>query len=224
MITNKIQQTQVKTIHFFNKIKIIKKTIPIQTKKTPYYTPNYHSSDDDDFHDQNHQQNSQNHRLQSYHVNQPDIFEPYTREQHMGQSGPNYEPQNNNFYSQNQANTGYYQPTQMQNKIPLPYCLQQHEITKNQLTNFSLMPNAAESLQMTLNPYLMGGSSITSNKLLMVFTGTDPENSVEDYLNAVTANLILNIGLVPINTPLHQNWIYRRTALIQTTLDGAAQK
>ena len=86
------------------------------------------------------------------------------------------------------------------------------------------MPNAAESLQMTMNPYLMGGSSITSNKPLMVFTGTDPEYSVEDYLNAVTANLILNIGPEPINTPLHQNWIHRRRALIQTTLDGAAQK
>ena len=58
----------------------------------------------------------------------------------------------------------------------------------------------------------------------MVFTGTDPEYSVEDFLNAVTANLILNIGPEPINTPLHQNWIHRRTALIQTTLDGAAQK
>ena len=58
----------------------------------------------------------------------------------------------------------------------------------------------------------------------MVFTGTDPEQSVEDYLNAVTANLILNIGPEPINTPLHQNWIHRRTALIQTTLDGAAHK
>ena len=58
----------------------------------------------------------------------------------------------------------------------------------------------------------------------MVFTETDPEYSVEDYLNAVTANLILNIGPEPINTPLHQNWIHIRTALIQTTLDGAAQK
>ena len=86
------------------------------------------------------------------------------------------------------------------------------------------MPNAAESLQMTLNPYLMGGSSITSNKPLMVFTGTDPEYSVEDYLNVVTANLILKIGPEPIITPLHQNWIHRRTALIQTALDGAAQK
>ena len=69
----------------------------------------------------------------------------------------------------------------------------------------------------------MGGSSVTSNKPLMVFTGTDPEYSVEDYLNAVTANLSLNIGPELINTPLHQNLIYRRRALIQTTLDGAAQ-
>ena len=78
-----------------------------------------------------------------------------------------------------------YQPIQMQNEIPLPDYLQQHEITKNQLTNISQIPNAAESLRMTMNPYLMGGSSITSNKLIMVFTVTDPEYSVEDYLNAV---------------------------------------
>ena len=70
----------------------------------------------------------------------------------------------------------------------------------------------------------MGGSSITSKKPLMVFTGADPEHSVEDYLNAVTANLILTIGPESINTPLHQNWIHKRTALIQTTIDGAAQK
>ena len=95
---------------------------------------------------------------------------------------------------------------------------------QNQLTSFSQMLNAAESLQMTMNPYLMGGSSITSNKPLMVFTGTDPEYSVEDYLNAVTANLFLNLGPEPSSTPLHRNWIHRRTALIQTTLDGAAQK
>ena len=37
----------------------------------------------------------------------------------------------------------------------------------------------------------------------MVFTGTDPEYSIEDYLNWVTANLILNIGPEPKNTPLH---------------------
>ena len=57
----------------------------------------------------------------------------------------------------------------------------------------------------------------------MVLTGTDPEY-VEDYLNAVTANLIVNKRPEPVNTPLHQNWIHRRTAIIQTTLEGAAIK
>ena len=58
----------------------------------------------------------------------------------------------------------------------------------------------------------------------MVLTGRDPKYSDEDYLNAVSANLVLNKGPEPVNTSLHQNWIHRRTALIQTTLDGAAQK
>ena len=75
-----------------------------------------------------------------------------------------------------------------------------------------------------MNPYLMGGSSISSNKPLKVFSGSDPEYSVENYLISITANLILNTGPEPVNTPLHQNWIHRRTALVQTTLDGAARK
>ena len=130
---------------------------------------------------------------------------------------------NNNFQLQISVKTQNYQPTQMHNEIPLPYYLQQHQIIKTQLTIFSQKPNAAESIQMTMNLYFMGESSITSNKPLRVFTGTDPEYSVKVYLNAVTANLILNIGLEPVNKPLHQNWIQRRTTLIQTTLDGAAQ-
>ena len=86
------------------------------------------------------------------------------------------------------------------------------------------MPIAAELLQMTMNSYLVGESPISSDKPLMVFTRTDPEYSVEDYLNAVTANLSLNIRPEPVNTPLHQNWIHRRRALIQIILDRAAQK
>ena len=204
-------------------------------QQTPYYT-NYLSSDDDDYH-------------------QPDFFAPYKREYRTQRPRQSQPSQNIKIYPQNPADMQNQQPmhiqnsinaqpfqpiqsqnpmtmhsyqlTQMHNEIPLPYYLQQHEITKNQLKNFSQMPNAAESLQMTMNPYLMGGSSTTSNKSnkpLMVFTGTDPEYSVEDYLNAVTANLTKNIGPERIITPLHQNWIHRRTALIQTTLDGAAQK
>ena len=161
-------------------------------------------------------------QTKDYSFDQPDVFEPYTQNEQIGQ--PRYNPttHSNNFQQQNPFKTHSYQPTQMQNEIPLPYYLQQHETTKSQVTNFSQTPHAAESLQMTMNPYLMGGSSIMSNKPLMLFTGTDPENSVKDYLNAVTATLVLNIGPEPVNTPLHQKWIYRRTALIQTTLEGAA--
>ena len=58
----------------------------------------------------------------------------------------------------------------------------------------------------------------------MGFIGTDSEYTVEDYLNAVTANLILNKGPEPINAPHNQNWIHGRTTLIQMTFVGAAQK
>ena len=112
----------------------------------------------------------------------------------------------------------------MQNEIPLPYYLQKHENTKTNLTSFFQIPKATESLQLTQNPYLMGGSSISSDKPLMVFRVRGPEYSVEDNLNAITANLIFSIRPEPENTQLHQIWIHRRTALIQTTLDGAAQK
>ena len=111
---------------------------------------------------------------------QPDIFAPYTQEYRKQGSrrlhtykrifSPNptdtrnqqpiHMPNPTNTQSfqpiqpQNPMTMHSYQPTQMQNKIPLPYYLQQHEITKNHLSNFSEMPNAAESLQMTMNPYL----------------------------------------------------------------------
>ena len=101
--------------------------------------------------------------------------------------------------------TQNFQSTQLQKEIPLSYYLQQHEITKTQLTYFFQMPNATESFQMTKNSYLMGGSSISLNKLLIVFAGIDPEYSVEDYLNADTAKLILKLRPEPINTPLHRN-------------------
>ena len=93
--------------------------------------------------------------------------------------------------------------------------MQQQEITKTQLTKFSQIPNGAESFQMTIIPCLIGRSTSSSKQSLMVFTGTDPEHSVKDYMNAVTSNLVLNIDPEPVNTPLHQNWIYRRTVLIQ---------
>ena len=58
----------------------------------------------------------------------------------------------------------------------------------------------------------------------MVFTGADYEYSVEGYLNTNRENLIFNICPQPKNTTVQQNWVKKRPALIQTTLDGAAQK
>ena len=211
----------MKTIHFFNKIKIKNKHL-IKWITYPqmmiFLQPDIFAPYNQEYRGQGVQKPHTNHR----------IFSPQPIDTQNQQPIQQQNPINTQYFQpiqqQNPMITHSYQPTQMQNEIPLPYYLQHHEITRNQLSNFSQMPNAAESLQMTMNPYLMGGSSTTSNKPLMVFTGTDPEYSVEDYLNAVTANLILNIGPEPINTPLHQNWIHRRTALIQTTLDGAAQK
>ena len=53
-----------------------------------------------------------------------------------------------------------------------------------------------------MNPYLNGGSSITSTKPLTAFTGTDAEYSEEDYIKAVTANLLLIKGPESIHTSL----------------------
>ena len=75
-----------------------------------------------------------------------------------------------------------------------------------------------------MNSDFEGVSTITSNKTLMVFTGTDPKHAVKDYLIAITANLVLNHISEPTNTPLHQNRIHKRTVLIQITLDGSAEK
>ena len=207
----RILQDQSENYPFFQQNKNNKQQ---NQNKTPYYTPNYLSSDDDDHY-------------------QPDLFAPYTQDYRVQQPRPSLASQNTNFYLQNLAstqthqplqaqnptstqpyqtiqiqnpvNTDYYQLTLMQNEIPPLIIYNNMKSQTGQLANFSKMPNAAESLQMTMNPYLMGGSPITSNKPLMVFTGTDPEYSVEDYLNALTVNIILNIGPEPKNTPLHQN-------------------
>ena len=77
--------------------------------------------------------------IQSYqpsHMQNPTNTQPYQRAQ-----------------SQNPVSRHSYQPKQMQNEIPLPYYLQQHEIAKQQPTNFSQIPNA--KLSITLNKPLM---------------------------------------------------------------------
>ena len=51
--------------------------------QTHFYTTNYFPSDNEEYNNQNHQQFYQNQRPRSYNMDQPDIFEPYTREEHI---------------------------------------------------------------------------------------------------------------------------------------------
>ena len=116
-----------------------------KNKKKTSYQMDYLSSDDDFL--------------------QPDIFTPYNQE-YRGQGIQKPHTYNRIFspqpidtqnqqpiQQQNPINTqsfqpiqqqnpmiaNSYQPAQMQNEITLPYYLQQHEITRNQLSNFSQM-------------------------------------------------------------------------------------
>ena len=76
-------------------------------------------------------------------------FEPYDNSEQTRQPRQH----DNNVQSQNPIKTQGYLPNQLEKEIPLPYYQQQHEIRKTQLKNFTKIPNAAESLQMTMNPY-----------------------------------------------------------------------
>ena len=113
-----------------------------QQNKNKQHTPfntNYLSSDEDDYH-------------------QPDIFAPYTKEYRTQRPRQPQPSRNMKIYPQNPTDVQHpqqmhiqnpfntqsfqpiqpqnpmsmhsYQPAQMQNEIPLPYYLQQHEITK----------------------------------------------------------------------------------------------
>ena len=147
---------------------------------------------------------------------QPDLIGPYTRNEQTRQSRQLFRQDKTQHHTTIIFTNNKIQKLRKvinQHKCETKY---RFEITIYKNTTYKLFSrvNAAESLQMTMKPYLMGGSSLSSRKPLMVFKGTDPEYSVEDYLNAVTANFISNIGPEPVNTPLHENWIQRRTSLI----------
>ena len=106
----------------------------------------------------------------------------------------------------------FYQPAQMQNDIRLPYYLQQHEITKNQLSNFSQMPNAAESLQMTMNPYLIVSHKIGITDRIAKITKITIHDRIQTQQN-------LFLDPVPIQTqgidtiPIINNEIHHTTEI-----------
>ena len=155
-------------------------TSKYNTKNQPHYYPqSYFASDDEGNYKQNHQRFYSNKKSSSYNLEQPNFFEPYTRNEQIRQPRNNPTFHNNNFQQQNPVNTII--PTNSNAKQnPTAILFTKTRNNKRPTNKFSQMPHAAESLEMTMNPYLMGESLVTSNKPLMVFTGSDPEYSVKD--------------------------------------------
>ena len=59
---------------------------------------------------------------------------------------------------------------------------------------------------------------------LRPFDGTDPTYTTKDFLNAMTANMLMTAGPEQTDSPYHKAWILKRIAMIQTALIGPAQQ
>ena len=71
-------------------------------------------------------------------------------------------------------------------------------------------------------PYL--GGSVPMQQSLRPFDGTDPTYTTENFLNAITANMVLTAGPEQTDSAFHETWILKRIAMIQTALRGPAQQ
>ena len=59
---------------------------------------------------------------------------------------------------------------------------------------------------------------------LRPFDSTNHTYTTEDFLNAITANMVMTAGLEQIDSPFHEIWILKRIVMIQTALIGPAQQ
>ena len=58
---------------------------------------------------------------------------------------------------------------------------------------------------------------------LIPFDDTDPFYTTENFLNAITANMVMTAGPEQIDSPYHESWILKRITMIQTALIAPAQ-
>ena len=54
--------------------------------------------------------------------------------------------------------------------------------------------------------------------------GTDPKYTTEDFLNAITSNMVMTAGPEQTDSPYHEPWILKRNAMIHTALIEPAQQ
>ena len=106
------------------------------------------------------------------------------------------------------------QNTQQSTKAPTPYCLQKASTQKPS-------PVIRRNAQL-MYPCL--GGSVPMQQSLRPFDGTDPTYTTEDFLNAITANMVMTAGPEQTDSPYHAAWILKRIAMIQTALIGPAQQ
>ena len=71
-------------------------------------------------------------------------------------------------------------------------------------------------------PYL--GGSVPMQQSRRPFGGTYPTYTTEDFLNAITTNMVMTTGPVQTDSLYHETWILKRIAMIQTALIGPAQQ
>ena len=68
------------------------------------------------------------------------------------------------------------------------------------------------------------GGLVPMQQSLRPFIGTDPTYTPVDFLNAITANMVMTAGLEQTDSTYHEAWILKRIAMIQTALIDPAQQ
>ena len=106
------------------------------------------------------------------------------------------------------------QNTQQNTNTPTPYHL---TVASTQTPS----PVVRRNTHM-IYPYL--GGWVPMQQSLRPFDGTDPSYTTEDFLNALTANMLMTAGPEQNDLPFHEAWIMKRIAMIQTALIGPAQQ
>ena len=100
------------------------------------------------------------------------------------------------------------QSTQQNTTAPTPYYLQA-------ASTQTPSPVVCRNTQM-MCPYL--GGSVPMQQSLKPFDGTDPTYTTEDFLNAITPNMLTTARPEQTDSPIHEAWILKRIAMIQTAL------
>ena len=106
------------------------------------------------------------------------------------------------------------QNAQENTNAPTPYYLQ---AASTQTPSIVVCRNAP-----MMYPYL--GVSVPMQQSLRSFDGSDPTYTTEDFLNAITANMVMTAEPEQTDSPFHEAWILKRIAMIQTALVGPAQQ